>query len=367
MPRYNAASRTDRRCDSLADATHDLTGKKFLLVTDAWEPQTNGVVTTWSTVTARLRAAGAQVEVVHPGLFKTVPLPTYPEIQLARDPWLMKGFLDGFRPDYAHVATEGSLGLYARWLLNRHRINYTTSLHTKFPEYVYERTRLPISLGYKFIRWFHRPAVRTLVTTDSMKRELESWGLTDLVVWRRGVDIERFRLGHPERSVRPRLLYVGRVAVEKSVEDFLALDVDADKVVVGDGPQKASLQKAYPHAQWLGYRKGEALVEEYAKADAFVFPSRTDTFGLVMLEANACGTPVAAYPVTGPNDVVTNGVNGWLDEDLSLAVAKALRVSRETCRDYAAANTWAQVGDRLIAALEPIDWVKARPLFARRT
>ena len=353
--------------DTLPDASSStaLPGKRFLLITDAWAPQTNGVVTTWSTVVGRLEAAGIEVEVIHPGLFHTFPLPTYPEIQLARNPWLMKRHIADFRPDYAHIATEGSLGLYGRWLLTRHGIPYTSSLHTKFPEYVYERARIPVALGYRFIRWFHRPPVRTLVTTESMKAELEHWGLADLIVWRRGVDIARFEPAELPPRERPRLLYVGRIAVEKSIEDFLKLDVDADKIIVGDGPQKAALERAYPQAQWLGYRKGQALVDEYAKADAFVFPSRTDTFGLVMLEANACGTPVAAYPVTGPNDVVTNGVNGWLDDDLGLAIARALDVSRQSCRAVAEANTWDQVGVRLLESLEPIDWTRVRPLLPR--
>ncbi len=332
--------------------------KKFLLITDAWAPQTNGVVTTWDTVINHLRQDGFEVQVIHAGLFKTWPLPSYPEIRLARNPWLMKRLIADYVPDFIHIATEGSLGLYARHLLVKSGLPFTTSLHTKFPEYAYERWRVPLSTGYRFMRWFHRPAVRTLVTTNSHRLELEQWGLKDCVVWSRGVDISRFQPAADKsaRGGRPRLLYVGRVAVEKNIEEFLRLDMDADKVIVGDGPQREALQQQYPHAQWLGYRRGQPLVDEYAAADVFVFPSRTDTFGLVMLEANGCGTPVAAYPVTGPIDVVQPGVNGVLDEDLRTAVQGALQISRQGCRAYAETQTWAVVAQRLVDSLVKVRW-----------
>ena len=332
--------------------------KKLLLVTDAWEPQTNGVVTTLQQVVRHLPDFGFEASVVHPGRFKQAPLPSYPEIRISRNPWKLREILQLEQPDACHVATEGPLGLYARSLFRRRGIPFTTSLHTKFPEYAHERIRLPLRLGYAFIRWFHRPAERTLCTTASFKRELLGWGLRDLVVWSRGVDTDRFRPRGGDVSVRrrPRLLYVGRIAVEKNVAAFLDLDLDAEKIMVGDGPQRAELQAKYPHAQWLGYRKGQPLVDEYAAADAFVFPSRTDTFGLVMLEALACGTPVAAYPVTGPKDVVRQGVTGWLDEDLNVAVHKALQVSRTDCRAYAVANGWPAIAGRLADNLAVFDW-----------
>ena len=298
-----------------------------MLITDAWAPQTNGVVTTWQTVIKYLEGSGVHVTVVHAGLFNTWPLPTYPEIKIARNPWLMKSIIAETKPDAIHVATEGPLGIYARRLLPRSGIPYTTSLHTKFPEYVHERARLPLSVGYAFMRWFHRPAETTLCTTQSHKEELESWGLRDLYVWGRGVDIERFHEQALTARERPRAVYVGRVAVEKNIEAFLSLDLDIDKVVVGDGPLKASLEAKYPQVQWRGYRYGEELVTEYAQADVFVFPSLTDTFGLVMLEANGCGTPVAAFPVTGPIDVVSEGINGALDNNLALAIDRALQSS----------------------------------------
>ena len=406
--------------------------KKLLLVTDAWEPQTNGVVTTLQQVARHLPDFGFEARVVHPGRFKQAPLPSYPEIRISRNPWKLREILQLEQPDACHVATEGPLGLYARSLFHRRGIPFTTSLHTKFPEYAHQRIRLPLRLGYAFIRWFHRPAERTLCTTASFKQELLGWGLRDLVVWSRGVDTDRFRpaterpgteslgverpgtdslgverpgtenpgversgmerfaterpgangealSGNGEDSSagggdpsdggevlsgggdvsvrrRPRLLYVGRIAVEKNVAAFLDLELDAEKIIVGDGPQRAELEARYPHAQWLGYRKGQPLVDEYAAADAFVFPSRTDTFGLVMLEALACGTPVAAYPVTGPKDVVQQGVTGWLDEDLNVAVHKALQVSRTDCRAYAVANGWPAIAGRLADNLAVFDW-----------
>jgi len=323
--------------------------KRLLLITDAWTPQTNGVVTTLQSVLAELPALGWEARVLHPGLFRTLALPNYREIRIAINPWQMRSHIESCSADAVHIATEGPLGCYARQLLVRMNIPFTTSLHTKFPEYIQTRIGLPLAAGYRFLRWFHGPAESTLCTTATHRRELEAWGLDDLVVWDRGVDTGKFRPdASRQRSVRPRLLYVGRVAPEKNIEAFLALDLDADKVVVGDGPSRTALQGRYPEARWLGYRYGSELVAEYAAADVFVFPSRTDTFGLVMLEAMACGTPVAAYPVTGPVDVVCNGVSGWLDDDLALAVTKALTISRESCRAAAEGRSWTAIARRLI-------------------
>ena len=333
---------------------------RLLLITDAWTPQTNGVVTTWKTVIEHLRQLDVAVEVVHAGLFHTWPLPTYPEIRIARDPWFMKMLLGENRPDHVHIATEGPLGIYGRRLCRRVRLPFTTSLHTKFPEYAYERVRLSLASGYRFMRWFHRAAVRTLCTTESHRRELTSWGFENLVVWGRGVDIEHFQVQVLRPRARPVALYVGRIAVEKNVAAFLDLPGDLDKVVVGDGPLRAGLEKSYPQVRWLGYRHGQDLVDAYAQADVLVFPSKTDTFGLVMLEANACGTPVAAYPVTGPVDVVQPGVNGVLDLDLAVAVRGALEIPRASCRAYAQTHTWTNVAQRLKDNLEPIDWSRVR-------
>lgn len=324
----------------------------ILLVTDAWAPQTNGVVTTLGNVARALHASGHCVSILEPGRFPTLPLPGYAEIALAAAPWRIPDMIDAIDPDSVHVATEGPLGLAARGYLIGAGIPFTTSLHTKFPEYVRERIGLPLSAGYRFLRWFHRPAFRTLVTTQSHKLELEAWGLEHLSVWGRGVDTSRFRpLGGRQARTRPRLLYVGRVARDKNIEAFLSLPVDADKIVVGDGPGRVDYQRRFPEAEWFGYRYGDELVESYADADAFVFPSVTDTFGLVMLEAMACGTPVAAFPVTGPRDVVRDGVNGALDEDLERAVERALAVPRRSCREFALANDWKAVAARFLDAL----------------
>ena len=327
---------------------------KFLFVTDAWTPQTNGVVTTLANVLAELAELGHETTVIEPGRFPAMPLPSYPEIRIAATPWRVGRMIEDARPDAVHVVTEGPLGLAARRHLVRRGLPFTTSLHTKFPEYVHERIGVSPAIGYRFLRWFHRPAACTLVTTASHRGELDRWGLTDLVVWGRGVDACRFRPSSTERSSRrPTLLYVGRVAVEKNIAAFLELPVDARKVVVGDGPQRSALESRHPDVEWRGYQYGQALVASYGEADAFVFPSRTDTFGLVMLEALACGTPVAAYPVTGPKDIVEEGVNGALDDDLGTAVQRALAVPRRSCRTFALANSWREVARRFVAAATP--------------
>lgn len=330
--------------------------KRLLLVTDAWSPQTNGVVTTLSTVMGYLPELGIEVSVVHPGLFKTWPLPSYPEIRIARNSGILKELIRKTDPHAMHIATEGPLGMAARRICVHNSHAFTTSLHTKFPEYVNVRFGLPLNTGYKFMRWFHRPASSTLVTTETHRQELTGWGLEDLVVWSRGVDTALFTPKPDfEPQQLPRLVYVGRVAIEKNIEAFLKLDIEGDKVIIGDGPARAELQAKYPNAQWLGYRKGQQLVDEYAKGDVFVFPSLTDTFGLVMLEAMACGTPVAAFPVTGPIDVVKNGVNGCLDEDLGSAIAGALQVDRQSCRAFASQHDWRVIAARMANQLVHLD------------
>lgn len=343
---------------------------RLVIVSDAWTPQTNGVVTTLQSVLEHLPDLGADATVLHPGMFVTRPLPGYPEIRVACDPWRLRQRLDVLRPEAVHIATEGPLGLGARRLLRQRGLPFSTSLHTKFPEYVRQRVGAPLGAGYAYLRWFHAPATSVLCTTESHRQELDRWGIANLVVWGRGVDTLRFRPRPRRPRARPRLLYVGRVAVEKNLEAFLRLEVDADKVVVGDGPARADLQRRYPQATWLGYRHGDALVAEYGDADAFVFPSRTDTFGLVMLEAMACGTPVAAFPVTGPRDVVVPGINGILDDDLAVAVRQALDLDRGACRQWAVQQGWRRTAKRLVASLTPMAWPAPRramlTLAARR-
>jgi glycosyltransferase involved in cell wall biosynthesis len=325
-------------------------------VTDAWRPQTNGVVKTLSTTADGLHALGHDVRIVEPNQFKTFPCPTYPEIRLAWLPYRrVSQLLEEFGPDAIHIATEGTLGAAARkWCLRR-RFPFTTSYHTQFPEYVRARVPIPLALSYAHLRRFHSAAARTMVATPAMQRLLESRGFRNIARWTRGVDVSLFRprtksyLDFP----RPIAMYVGRVAVEKNIEAFLELQLPGTKVVVGDGPARAELEAKYPSAKFVGFKFGEELAAHVAAADVFVFPSRTDTFGLVMLEAMACGVPVAAYPVTGPIDVVTPGVTGALSEDLRMAALAALKLDPNQCRAYALANTWESATRQFLSHLAP--------------
>ena len=345
---------------------------RIAIVTDAWAPQVNGVVRTLDTTRRGLEGMGHEVAIVAPDGFASVPCPTYPEIRLALVHRHQLGErIRALAPDALHIATEGPLGIAARnWAVER-GLGFTTAYHTHFPEYLARRTRLPASLFWRFIRWFHGPADATLVATESLRAELAGQGLVRTRLWGRGVDVEQFR---PDGSFHPSfgdmrcpiLLYVGRIAVEKSIEEFLALDVPGTKVVVGDGPQRAALEAAHPQARFLGTLKGEALAAAYRTADAFVFPSRTDTFGLVMIEALACGTPVAAYPVGGPRDVVSSEV-GALSHDLGVAVSEALTKSREDCARAARRFGWEAATRQFLSALVPLgapraDWQLAAPL-----
>jgi len=327
---------------------------RLAIVTDAWLPQVNGVVRTLGHTVRELSAAGHEVRVISPADFRTVPCPTYPEIRLS----LFAGRsvrrrLDALAPDAVHIATEGPLGLAARaWCLRRNW-PFTTAYHTQFPEYLRARFPIPVSLGYAAVRWFHGRAARTLVATPSMWRLLESRGFRNLALWGRGVDTDLFR---PRDKAfldlpRPVWLYFGRVAVEKGIDDFLSLDLPGTKLVVGDGPAAESLRRRYPDVVYAGYRHGEDLAAHIAASDVFVFPSRTDTFGLVLLEAMACGVPVAAYPVTGPIDVVVEGVTGVLGEDLRAAALAALQLSPEACREKALRHSWEAATNQFLSSL----------------
>jgi glycosyltransferase involved in cell wall biosynthesis len=335
---------------------------KIALVTDAWLPQTNGVVRTLTITAEKLAEIGHEVIPITPLDFRTIPCPTYPEIRLslfaARR---VRQRLDALDPDAVHIATEGPLGLAARrWCLRRRRA-FTTSYHTQFPEYVRARFPIPLGISYAFLRWFHGKAAHTLVATPSMRAALEARGFRKLAYWSRGVDTTLFRpRDEPGPDLqRPIWLYFGRVSVEKGIEDFLALDLPGTKLVVGDGPAAGALQSKYPGAVFTGYRFGEELARHVACADVFVFPSRTDTFGLVLIEAMACGVPVAAYPVTGPLDVVVNGVTGVLSEDLQSAALAALKLDRRKCREHALRYTWEAATHQFIATLTPVRDVAA--------
>lgn len=333
---------------------------RIAIVTDAWTPQVNGVVRTLQTIRAELESMGHPVEVISPDLYGSIPCPTYPEIRLA----LVRASVVGqaiaaFRPDAVHLATEGPLCLAARRWCLRAKVPFTTAYHTHFPDYVAQRTGLPAAWFWRYIRWFHGPAQAVLVSTRSVRDQLRAHGLPNVRPWGRGVDLAAFTPQAPAPAAfaglaRPILLYVGRVAVEKNISAFLAADHPGSKVVVGDGPARAALEKAHPDARFLGPLFGADLAGAYAGADAFVFPSRTDTFGLVMIEALACGAPVAAYPVTGPVDIVTPET-GALGEDLSAAIASALTKDRGACAAYGRSFSWDRSAREFLSGLHAID------------
>ena len=343
-------------------------GRRILIVSDAWTPQVNGVVRTLSTVTDELRAMGHVVEVVGPDRFRTLPCPTYPEIRLSLLPGRrLARIVDRFAPDRLHVATEGPLGLAARSWARRRGLAFTTSFHTRFPEYLHARTGLPLALSYWVMRRFHNASAGTLVATESLRRDLGRRGFRHLVPWSRGVDLHRFT-PEPRRDwtaehglSRPVFLYVGRIAVEKNIAAFLDLDLPGSKVVVGGGPQLAQLKARYPGVVFTGPFAEAELSAAYAGGDVFVFPSRTDTFGLVLLEALAAGVPVAAYDVTGPRDVLagTDGRVGAVSDDLRAAALAALGADRAACRAHAERFSWQACAQAFLDALVPLDGVAA--------
>ncbi|MGE0484324.1 MAG: glycosyltransferase family 4 protein [Gammaproteobacteria bacterium] len=316
---------------------------RIAIVTDAWHPQVNGVVRTLSTTADYLGRAGHEVLMVTPADFRTLPCPTYPEIRLAL--WPARGVaqcLAAFAPQAVHIATEGPLGLAARAWCRRQGRGFTTSFHTQFPEYIRLRVPLPLDWSYAWLRRFHGAAERTLVPTPSQRQRLVERGFSRLCLWSRGVDTTVFK---PDDAVvyelpRPIQVYMGRVAVEKNIESFLALELPGTKLVIGDGPDLARLRAAWPAVRFLGALFGRELARHVAGGDVFVFPSRTDTFGLVLLEAMACGLPVAAYPVQGPVDVVAHGRSGILDEDLGRAITTALGLDPAACVAHAARYSW---------------------------
>jgi glycosyltransferase involved in cell wall biosynthesis len=338
-----------RRRRTAPEEPNPSSGLRILIVTDAWKPQVNGVVRTLEMLIDHLTRMGNTVRVISPDMFRTVPLPTYPEIRLALVPnRKIAKIINSFQPDAIHIATEGTLGMAARRFCVRRQHPYTTSLHTRFPEYLHARFRFPISWGYALMRWFHNPASAVMVATPSLMEEMREKGFRNLRIWSRGVDVKLFKPGGEDARAfldhpRPIWLYVGRIAVEKSIEDFLGLDLEGTKLVIGDGPQAEELKRKYPDAVFLGSKFGEDLARHYAASDVFVFPSRTDTFGLVNVEALASGIPVAAYPVQGPRDILESADPpvGAMDEDLGAACRKALGIATpEQCRKHALKFTW---------------------------
>ena len=329
---------------------------RIAIATDAWSPQVNGVVTTLQQTRDELIAQGHDVLMVTPEGRRTIPCPTYPEIRLA----LFQGRqiareLDAFNPDCVHIATEGTIGWTVRRYCRKRRLKFTTAYHTQFPEYVRARIPFPVRWTVAILRWFHRPAVRTMVPTSGIKSLLESRRFEGVVIWSRGVKTDVF-VPEPRQQYdlpRPIWVYVGRVAVEKNIEELLGLDVPGSKVIIGDGPDRERLESQYPDCHFAGYKFGADLAKHLAGGDAFVFPSKTDTFGLVMLEAMACGLPVAALPVTGPIDVVLDGKTGALDNDLTAACERALTLDRGVCRRHAEGRSWTHSTHQFVSHLAP--------------
>lgn len=346
---------------------------KIALITDAWQPQVNGVVTTLVELVREVQAAGHEVEVIHPGLFRTRPCPGYAGIDLAVRPRKeLRRRLDALAPQAIHIATEGPLGWAARAYCLKHGQAFTTAFHTRFPEILQAALRIPLSWGYALFRHFHRPSSGVLVPTQGVLRLLARRGFRNLRPWTHGVDLGLFPYQDEVRPhtdlgklARPVSLFVGRVSYEKNIEAFLQLDVPGSKIVCGVGPLEADLKERFPRVRWLGILPREQLAQIYAAADVFVIPSRSETFGLVMLEAMACGTPVAAYPVDGPLEVLGQhegpAQGGALDEDLKLAWYRSLAVPRHAARQRAMDFSWEQASRQFLGHLVPARQGAHRP------
>jgi glycosyltransferase involved in cell wall biosynthesis len=330
---------------------------KIAIITDAWSPQINGVVKTLEHTVRCLQAAGHEVLVIEPSRFRTMACPGYDEIRLSLLPYRkLQALLSEFSPDAIHVATEGPLGFAARRFALNHGLNFTTAYHTKFPEYLEARTGIPARFFYPAIRWFHHPAKAVMVSTDSVIAELQAKGFSNLVKWSRGVDMDLFATGgiRPDCDrANPVFLYVGRISVEKNIEDFLELRLPGEKWLVGDGPSLEYLSGHYPDAVFFGSKTHAELAEIYRMADVFVFPSRTDTFGLVLLEALACGLPVAAYPVPGPMDVLADCEAAALRNDLLEACTTALDLDSKHAIAHARKFSWQQTTAQFLSNLHP--------------
>ncbi len=330
---------------------------KILIATDAWHPQINGVVRSLQQMSAQMIKMGIKVHFITPELFTTFPLPTYPEIRLSFvSQKSIARHVAEFEPDHIHIATEGPIGFQTRRYCMKTRRIFTTSYHTRFPEYISARLPIPESLSYAGLRRFHNAGHGVMVATQTMRDELDAKGFKNIMAWSRGVDSnlyyphnrETVNLPELDGLERPFFLYVGRVSVEKNLEAFLSLDLPGTKIIVGDGPSKQILEKYYPSSKFLGIRQGEQLAQIYSMADVFVFPSLTDTFGIVLLEALACGTPIAAFPVIGPKDALEGADVGVLDMDLKAAALSALLIPRTKCREYALTKTWYESAQQFI-------------------
>lgn len=332
---------------------------RILIATDAWHPQINGVVRVLATTARELGALGHEVEVIGPDRFPTVPMPSYPEIRVAVTPGRrLARMMDEARPDAVHIPVEGPIGLAARRHCLRRRWPFTTSYHTRAGLYFQEKFGVPNGLVVALQRWFHNAGDGFMVQTDSLERELRAKGFANIRRWCRGVDTELFRPQEPGGGLpdlpRPVFTYVGRVSAEKNLGDFLALDLPGSKLVVGDGPQLAEYRQRFPDVRFAGWKQGSDLSRCYSASDVLVLPSRFETFGLVLLEALACGLPIAAYPVPGPADVIGRAPVGVLDHDLRRAALRALAIPRDLCRDFALRFSWRRSAEEFAGNLIPI-------------
>ena len=330
---------------------------RIVIVTDAWHPQVNGVVRTLTSLSHSARRLGVNIEFLTPAGFPCIPIPTYPGLRLALPhPREIARRIEAAKPDAIHIATEGPIGHVVSSYCRRHGRPFTTSYTTRFPEYISARVPIPQAWVYAALRRFHAAATVTMVSTPSLMLELRQRGFSNLGMWTRGVDTDLFR---PDRAIelgfeRPIFITVGRVAVEKNLEAFLSLDLPGTKVVIGTGPEEAALKRRFPQAKFLGLLENGVLAAHLAAADVFVFPSRTDTFGVVQLEALASGVPVAAFPVTGPKDVVGGNPVGVLHENLGVACIAALRISRTACRTFALERSWENSARQFIGHIQKV-------------
>lgn len=346
------------RCCLMNNAGKRDTDMKIVIATDAWRPQVNGVVTTYQETVKCLKHYGHQVLLITPEQFFSIPCPTYREIPLSLFPGRkIDKILREFGPDAVHIATEGPIGWAIRSWCLKNGTGFTTSYHTRFPEYIRMRAPVPLIFSYMVVKRFHSKALRTMVATEVLKSELEARGFRNLFIWSRGVDLSTFRPWGKDfiKGPRPVLMYVGRVAVEKNIEAFLCLDTPGTKFVVGDGPARKKLERKYPDVHFAGVKRGRELALYMAASDVFVFPSLTDTFGIVMIEAAGCGVPVAAYPVTGPNQIIKEGINGALDTNLRNAVDRALRLDGAICRTTALKYSWHECTRRFVSNLHVLN------------
>lgn len=329
--------------------------KFIVIVTDAWYPQVNGVVTTIEKTIEELKNKDFRVLVIEPSMFKTIKCPTYKSIDLSWNAWILGTMLKTTNPDYIHISTEGPLGVAAKLWCDKNNKNYTTSIHTRYPEYIQKYFKFGKGAAYRFMKWFHGKSKNVMVNTESMKQVFEDKGFKNLCLWSRGVDTDLFKPNDTFLDYeKPVLLNVGRVCVEKNLEDFYKLEYSGTKIQVGDGPMLTSYMKKYPSVLFVGEKKGEELAAYFRLADVFVFPSKSDTYGLVMLESMASGVPVAAYPVEGPKDVVIDGVTGILENNLSIAIRFALELDSNKIREWSLTKSWSACTDQFILNLVSI-------------